>query len=159
MKFVIKNKDGQDMFYTEHDCCVPVDKLDSMTSSGFVFYVDNKKMSAAAVRARFKDISISHETRTEESKMHAVPDKHEHKSSRTISLIPNKAEELSKTDLPAVDFPITSRCVVCLQNNKVYKNQKEAAEDLNIDASWISWCITQKKEYKGYTFKKVVDLQ
>lgn len=60
-------------------------------------------------------------------------------------------------DLSSVGFAINSRTVVCLNNGKVYKTQKDAGEDLNIDPANISYAITSGKAYRGYTFKKALE--
>lgn len=60
-------------------------------------------------------------------------------------------------DLSSVGFAINSRTIVCLNNGKVYKTQKDAGEDLNIDPANISYSITSGKAYKGYTFKKALE--
>lgn len=172
MEFSIKNKDGQVLFTTSHESCVPTDKFDSMNSAGLVFYVDGKKQSVSSIKSIFKDarpITIpKYESAPDLDDIHqmtttattpAVP-----KVISTVKLPepaePTKTSDASlSVDLSKVDFPITSRSIVCLQNNKVYRNQKEAGEDLGIDPSWISYCITNNKSHKGYTFKKAVDLQ
>lgn len=170
MEFSIKNKDGQVLFTTSHESCVPVDKLDSMYLAGLLFYIDGKKLSISSVKSLFKDtvpLSVPvygpapnlddlHQLTTA-STAPTVLYKEPEKSSKPQNIATSGST--STIDLSKSGFPITSRCVVCLQNNKVYRNQKEAGEDLGIDPSWISYCITNNKSHKGYTFKKAVDLQ
>lgn len=60
-------------------------------------------------------------------------------------------------DLSSIGFPVNSRTIVCLNNGKVYKTQKEAGEDLDIDPVNISYSISTDKPYKGYTFKKAME--
>lgn len=133
MTFQIKDNTGVCKYYTEYVSCIPLDSLDSMSSVGLVFYLDDKKISASALKSQFGS----------------------KKSNKAKSLI----SETPAIDLEHLDFPITSRTVVCMNTGKVYKNQSEAAKDLKIDPSYISDCVCKDKEYKGYRFKRAVDLQ
>ena len=45
MIFTVKDKDGLQVFKTEHESCIPFDKLDSMNAVGLTFYIDGKKYS------------------------------------------------------------------------------------------------------------------
>ena len=61
-------------------------------------------------------------------------------------------------DLSSIEFTVTSRTIVCLNNGKVYRTQKEAGEDLGIDPVNISYSISTSKPYKGYTFRKALEI-
>lgn len=172
MEFTIRNKDGMGMFYTEYECCVPVEYVDSMASAGLTFYLDGKKISASKVKELFKNAKpvkvpkyadppefvdpketlTESVTKSKESKTNLEESKTK-EPKKTISLVPKKSSE---PDLSNLDFPITSRTIICNNNGKVYRNQTEAGKDLGIDPSYISECITKNKEYKGYSFKKVL---
>lgn len=150
MEFSIRNKDGQRVFFTEYESCIPLENLDSMNNAGMTFYLDNKKVSIAALRTQFKDVKP----------VEVVDDKDQVSTSEAEDL-PSEDDFTTESTLDTLqlDFPVTSRTIICLNNNKIYRNQKEAAEDLQIDINWVSYSVTQKREYRGYTFKKVVDLQ
>lgn len=183
MKFQVKNQQNQVMFCTEDESCIPSnDALDSMSNVNMTFYIDGKKISLSSLKSRKLSDSKTAKPEVKPDKsednttldstgitskpstdakpvVKSVPNPTSKKTGKSISLIPNK----TKSDVKSVvdskttpDFPITSRCVICINNGKMYRNQKEAGEDLGIDPSWISWCITKNKEYKGYTFKKAV---
>lgn len=154
MEFFIKNKDGQRVFFTEYESCIPLENLDSMSNAGMTFYLNSKKVSIAALRTQFKDVKPV--------KPAEVVDDKDQVSTSEVGDLPSEddftTESTLDTDTLQLDFPVTSRTIICLNNNKIYRNQKEAAEDLQIDINWVSYSVTQKREYKGYTFKKVVDL-
>ena len=156
IKLLIKDRDGNDVFYTQDESCVPVDKLESMRSAGFYFYFDGVRISLMHLMEKFKssDTTASHhdepDTKVEpEAKIES--DAHEESVGTKTPFT-----EINITD---VDFPVTSRTILCKTTGKIYRTQKDAGEDLGIDPSWISYCITQNKEYKGYEFAKVIDLQ
>lgn len=45
-------------------------------------------------------------------------------------------------------------CIMCLENNKIYKSANQASKDLNIHpSSIIKVCEGKYKQTKGYTFK------
>lgn len=48
-----------------------------------------------------------------------------------------------------------SRKVKCINNNKIYANQAEAARDLNIDPAQVSDSIRTGRPRSGYTFERV----
>ncbi len=152
MKFQIKNREGQCMYYTESSSCVPVDKLESMHSAGLLFYLDGKKVSVNTIKSQFKDMQP-----IKVPKYRPAPKFHVENSDVSESEVNSNESGILSVDFTSVDFPITSRTIVCLNNNKVYRNQTEAAKDLKIDPSYISDCICHNKEYKGYKFKKAVD--
>lgn len=170
VKFSVKDKSGNILFCTDYASCVPLENLDSMNSSGLLFYIDDKKQSLSSVKSFFKNTEpvkvpkyrqFDAQLDFELDKIGPIEpegvklSKPISKKSKTISLIPNKPKNI---DLTSVGFPITSRCIVCLNNSKVYRNQTEAAKDLKIDSSYISDCICHNKEYKGYKFKRAIDL-
>ena len=168
MKFVVKDKDGRNLFYTEHESCVPVDKIDSMNSSGLQFYLDGKKISASNVKNQFKDITPPEVLEYEHPVIEPVVStpvelqqnfqKVDIKTGVTTDSSELK-DSVAKIDLNTAGFQITSRTVVCMNNGRIFKNQKEAAEALNIDINWVSYSITGKKPYNGWEFKRAVDLQ
>lgn len=184
MKFQVKNQQNQVMFCTEDESCIPSnDALDSMSSVNMTFYIDGKKISLSSLKSRKSSDSRTTklEVRSDKSEnkntssetkitpkpetdaktiVRSVSNSTSKKTGKSISLIPNRTKSDDKSAVnnkTTPDFPITSRCVICINNGKMYRNQKEAEEDLGIDPSWISWCITKNKEYKGYTFKKAVE--
>ena len=150
MEFTVYNRNGEGLFYTAYESCIPFEHLDSMASVGLLFYVDGKKLSASAVRSMFQatDTVELKSTKKFNKPKSLIPD------TRSISVTP-----MTKIDFTQVDFPISSRCVVCLNTGKIYKNQSEAAKDLGLDPAYISDCVCHDKEYRGYRFKKAVDLQ
>lgn len=62
-----------------------------------------------------------------------------------------------KLDINKVGFPLNSRSIICLNNGRVYKTQKDAGIDLNIDPVNISYSMSTGKPYKGYTFRKALE--
>ena len=136
MEFEIRNSNGQCMYYTEYKSCIPVEHLDSMSSVGLSFYLDGKKISVSSLKQQFKGAK-----------------KPGHSKDDTTS------SDEKTIDFSKLDFPVTSRTVVCMTTGKVYKNQSEAARDLKFDPACISDCVCKGKTYKGYTFKRAVDLQ
>ena len=140
IKFQIKDKNGKCLFYTEIEYCVPVDKIDSMNSAGLLFYLDGRRISAANLKSQFDYTS------PEDAETESVSDE----KSTTIS------EETNTVEYSA-DFPITSRTILCITTGKLYRTQKEAGEDLNLDPYYISYAIANNREYKGYLFKKAMD--
>lgn len=146
MEFVIKDRDGRGVFKTKYPQCVPLHHIDSMNTYNYQFYIDGKKVSASTVKSTFSDVEPvakeEFESVKSESKTNSEP-----------------ATKSDKIDLSSVDFSITSRTIVCMNNKKVYRNQKEAGDDLNLDPSSISYSMSQNKPYKGYTFVKAVDLK
>lgn len=156
IKFLIKDRDGNDVFYTQDESCVPVDKLESIRSAGFYFYFDGVRISLMHIMEKFKssDTTSYHHDKPD---IEIKPD---------VEIESDTQEESVSTKTPStrinitdVDFPITRRTILCKTTGKIYRTQKDAGEDLGIDPSWISYCITQNKEYKGYEFAKVIDLQ
>lgn len=194
MKFVVKTKDGRGLFSTEYESCVPVEKLDSMSSAGLTFWIDGKKTSLSATKIRFKDVKpLVHygyeDTPVKESDItiHMYNDKE--KDSYPIEVISSvvngsnttstqevkvdnkivvsedkedsKSEEVNvdgfEIDFKNLGFTINSRCIVCLNNGKVYRTQSEAGKELKLDPASISTAISNNKPYKGYTFKKALE--
>lgn len=148
MEFLIKDRDGRGVFKTHYPQCVPLHHIDSMNAHNYQFYLDGKKISASTVKSTFSDVEpLSKELDS------TAPVESEPKIQAEFT------EKSDKIDLSSVDFPITSRTIVCMNNKKVYRNQKEAGYDLNIDPSSISYSMSQNKPYKGYTFVKAVDLK
>lgn len=174
MEFTVYNRDGEGLFYTAYECCIPFEYLDSMASVGLVFYVDGKKMSPAAIRRMFpnppkvpvpkyKDAPMPDDEDVVTEVTKAVEPKVSTPSSskKPKSFIPAPQPVVASTvvDFKNIDFPITSRCVVCTTTGKIYRNQSEAAKDLGFDPAYVSDCVCHDKEYKGYRFKRAVDLQ
>ena len=153
MLFQVKDTSGRIMFYTEYESCIPVDNLDSMNSSGLCFYLDGKKTSANAIRSRFPSVKSA----PQNSQRRFSDGVKKPQKSKPRQLAASKIQK--HIDFSKIGFPITSRTIVCLTNGKVYKNQSEAAKDLNIDPSYISDCVCHNKEYKGLKFKKAVELK
>lgn len=164
MEFTISNKDGMGMFYTEHDCCVPVQYVDSMASVGMRFFLDGKKISASKVKELFSDAVKSYESKklsmtTEKSTyITKIVPKEEPKSEPVPEVAPEVPSN-STVDLSNLPFPLTSRTIVCMNTGKVYRNQSEAGKDLKLDPSYISDCIKYNKACRGYILKKAVDIQ
>lgn len=140
IKFQIKDKDGKGLFYTEIESCVPIDKIDSMNSAGLLFYLNGRRISASNLKSQFDYTSPENvETGSASGE-----------KSTTIS------EETNNVTYTA-DFPVTSRTILCITTGKLYRTQKEAGEDLNLDPYYISYAIANNTEYKGYLFKKAMD--
>lgn len=195
MKFVVKNKEGKRLFSTEYECCVPVEKLDSMNSAGLTFCIDGKKTSLSATKNKFKDVKppvvYEYDSPIEESDItiHMYGDKEkdvypvevvssvingsdskpkqEMEIACDVTVDIKEKEEKSKSDEVKVKgfeidfknlgFTINSRCIVCLNNGKVYRTQSEAGKELKLDPASISTAISTNKPYKGYTFKKALE--
>ena len=173
MEFTVYNREGEGLFYTAYECCIPFEYLDSMASVGLVFYVDGKKLSPSAIRKLFPNPSkisvpkykeapmaideiVTEVSSTSETSSNSV----NKKLGKPKSFIPEKSKSSTvKFDFKNAGFPITSRCIVCTTTGKIYRNQSEAAKDLGFDPAYVSDCVCHDKEYKGYRFKKAVDLQ
>lgn len=86
---------------------------------------------------------------------------------RDVTVDVEKKEEKSRSDEVKVEgfeidfknlgFAINSRCIVCLNNGKVYRTQSEAGKELKLDPASISTAISTNKPYKGYIFKKALE--
>lgn len=160
MLFQVKDTSGRIMFYTEYESCIPITNLDSMSNAGLVFYLDGKKASATAVRAKFKDSNTASVSKiSPSSNKNKKPTEADTPRSAKCKPRSKTSKIAEKFDFSKVEFSITSRTIVCLTNGKVYKNQSEAAKDLGIDPSYISDCVCHNKEYKGLKFKKAVELK
>lgn len=144
MKFQIKDSSGKSQFITEYAECIPFEDLESMESAGLRFFVDGKRVTRKDLKPLLKSV---------------VDDMIEEMEIASKSSSPKDTTILKEPEAIQLDFPITNRTIICVNTGKYYKNQKEASEDMHIDPSCISDCITKGKAYKGYTFKRVVDLK
>lgn len=115
-----------------------------MNTAGFTFYLDGKRISASNLKLEFKDVVSPVVVLKEVTK--------KQKEEKNVE----ESSKLKYNTTP--DFPITSRTIVCTTTGKMYKTQKDAGEDLGIDPSWISYCISKNKTHKGYAFAKAVDV-
>ena len=144
MIFQIKDMFNKSYFYTEYVECIPFDYLESMESAGFRFFIDNICVSKEDIRNRFKDF-IEHNDNDNDNDENKINNNEQSSE---------KVEEEKPTE---VDFPITSRTIICINTGKYYKNQKEAADEYHCDSANISYCVTTGKSYKGLFFKKVIE--
>lgn len=129
MKFHIKNKDGEGLFYTEDSSCIPIDKLDSMNLAGLLFYLNGRRISYVNLKSQFDGTLQEADT----------------------------SQNATADEVTSFEFPVTSRTILCVNTGKMYRTQKEAGEDLNLDPAMISYSISQDSEYKGYKFVKAMN--
>jgi len=141
MKFQIKDVLGRGCFYTEYPACIPFESLDSMESAGLTFYIDDKKVSKSYIRNSFKSEGLN----PKENK------------SEVIKTEEDAKETSVESNTVDPGFPITSKTIICVNTGKMYKNQKEAADEYKVDPANISYCVNTGKSYKGLFFKRVIE--
>lgn len=145
MKFVVKNKDGKGLFSTEHESCVPVEKLDSMNSVGLTFWIDGKKTSLSATKARFKDVNPPvvydyEDTPVEESDitihMYGNKDKDEY----PVEVI----SSVRKGSNPTLEHEVETNKSVTVEEKKENKSEEVKVDDFKIDFDNLGFAINSR---------------
>lgn len=136
MKFEVCNAQGKVIMSTEHESCVPYEYLDSMVRGGYRFKVNGKYVVKNNVRKAIAE-SLGNPA--------------------TVSSVSSNAPS-SIPDMPAehISSTVTSKSVRCIETGKIYKNQAEAARDLNIDPAQVSDSIKSGRPRSGYRFERVL---
>lgn len=142
MTFRIKDTFGKGCFYTEYPSCIPFSSLDSMESAGLTFYIDGKKVSKSYIRNNFKSERL---------------DSEENESEVAKTEVDVKGTSVESNVVVNPEFPVTVKTIICVNTGKMYKNQKAAADEYNVDPANISYCVTTGKSYKGLFFKRVIE--
>ena len=132
MKFEVINANGRCMQSTEYPECVPYDMLDNMAEHGYKFRVNGKIVAKNRVKS-------------------------------AILGTPEVVDKLDTTESGGVDIPEIPKTkstrsrgeVICIEDNKRFISQSEAATFYNISAMSVSKSIKEGKPVKGHTFKKV----
>lgn len=77
-------------------------------------------------------------------------------SKMNIRAVIESKNNIKNLEKPASIESKSSRQVRCIDTGKVYKNQSEAAKDLNIDPAQVSDSIKTGRPRSGYRFERVV---
>lgn len=140
MKFEIFDMRGFCAMTTTSVESIPFENLDIMAAAGYKFKVDGKVVAKSNVKSA-----------VESSLGHSVDLRAKSNNTKPIEDLP-KAEDITDTSLKK-----PTRKVRCLENNKIYNTQSEAARDLGIDPAQVSDSVKSGRPRSGYTFERIYE--